>query len=178
MPGVSEEKGLGVIITSTLSWDSHILTITGKANKLLGLLKRTCPLLTDISVRRSLYLSLVKSQLCYATQVWSPAYVSQNATVEQVQRPISSPEPTLPLSSGTGNGRSGRIQNRNQKILVPVWLRLREVSGQNGGCWSCQHVQQDQFRAVSRGDSTVIDQQSENSHIHAVEANLWAISFV
>ena len=92
--------------------------------------------------------------------------------------PISSPEPTLPLSSGTGNGRSGRIQNRNQKILVPVWLRLREVSGQNGGCWSCQHVQQDQFRAVSRGDSTVIDQQSENSHIHAVEANLWAISFV
>ena len=66
---VSEEKDLGVIITSTLSWDSHIHTITAKANKLLGLLKRTCPLLTGVSVRRSLYLSLVKSQLCYATQV-------------------------------------------------------------------------------------------------------------
>ena len=35
---VSEEKDLGVIITSTLSWDSHIHTITAKANKLLGLL--------------------------------------------------------------------------------------------------------------------------------------------
>ena len=81
---VSEEKDLGVIITSTLSWDSHIHTITAKANKLLGLLKRTCPLLTDVSVRRSLYLSLVKSQLCYATQVWSPAYVTLNAKVEQV----------------------------------------------------------------------------------------------
>ena len=69
---VSEEKDLGVIITSTLSWDSHIHTITAKANKLLGLLKRTCPLLTGVSVRHSLYLSLVKSQLCYATQVWSP----------------------------------------------------------------------------------------------------------
>ena len=69
---VSEEKDLGVIITSTLSWDSHIHTITAKANKLLGLLKRTCTLLRDVSVRRSLYLSLVKSQLCYATQVWSP----------------------------------------------------------------------------------------------------------
>ena len=81
---VSEEKDLGVIITSTLSWDSHIHTITAKANKLLGLLKRTCPLLSSVSVRRSLYLSLVKSQLCYATQFWSPAYVILNAKVEQV----------------------------------------------------------------------------------------------
>ena len=86
---VSEERDLGVIITSTLSWDSHIHTITAKANKLLGLLKRTCPLLTDVSVRRSLYLSLVKSQLCYATQVWSPAHVTLNAKVEQVQRRAS-----------------------------------------------------------------------------------------
>ena len=61
---VSEEKDLGVIITSTLSWDSHIHTITAKANKLLGLLKRTCSLLTGVSVRRSLYLSLVKSHSC------------------------------------------------------------------------------------------------------------------
>ena len=56
---------------------------------LLGLLKRTCPLLIGVSVRRSLYLSLVKSQLCYATQVWSPAYVILNAKVEQVQRRAS-----------------------------------------------------------------------------------------
>ena len=89
---VSEEKDLGVIITSTLSWDSHIHTITAKANKLLGLLKRTCPLLSSVSVRRSLYLSLVKSQLCYATQVWSPAYVTLNAKVEQVQRRASKDE--------------------------------------------------------------------------------------
>ena len=76
---VSEEKDLGVIITSTLSWDSHIHTITAKANKLPGFLKQTCPLLTGVSIRRSLFLSLVKSQLCYATQVWSPAYVTLNA---------------------------------------------------------------------------------------------------
>ena len=50
-PRVSEEKDLDVIITSALSWDSQIHTITAKENKLLGLLKRTCPLLTDVSVR-------------------------------------------------------------------------------------------------------------------------------
>ena len=62
---------------------SHIHTITAKANKLLGLLKRTFPLLYGVSVWRSLYLSLVKSQLLYTTQVWSPAYVTLNAKVEQ-----------------------------------------------------------------------------------------------
>ena len=70
----------------TLSWHSHIYTITTRDNKLLGLLKWTCPLLTDVSTRRAPYLSLVKSQLCYATQVWSPAQVSLKAQVERVQR--------------------------------------------------------------------------------------------
>ena len=87
LTSVSEEI-LASPITSTLSWDSHIHTITAKANKLLGLLKRACPLLTVVSIRRSLYLSLLKSQLCYATQVWSPAYVTLNAKLEQVQRDV------------------------------------------------------------------------------------------
>ena len=38
-----------------------------KTNRMVGLLKRTCPLITDVEVRRTLYLSLVKSQLSYAT---------------------------------------------------------------------------------------------------------------
>ena len=33
---------------------------------------------------------------------------------------LSFPEPRLPLSSGTGAGGSGIIQNRNKKTLVPV----------------------------------------------------------
>ena len=80
---VSAENDLGVTITGTLSWYSHIYTITARDNRLLGLLKRTCPLLTDVSTRRAPYLSLVKSQLCYATQVWSPAQVSLKAQVER-----------------------------------------------------------------------------------------------
>ena len=53
------------------SWEKHVISVAAKANKLLGLLKRTCPLLTDVSVRQTLYLSLIKSQLCFGTQVWS-----------------------------------------------------------------------------------------------------------
>lgn len=59
--------------------------VAAKANKLLGLLKRTCPLLTDVSVRRTLYLSLIKSQLCFGTQVWSPSQHCLKAKIERVQ---------------------------------------------------------------------------------------------
>ena len=52
----------------------------------LGLLKRTCPLITDVEVRQTLYLSLVKSQLSYATEVWSPGIVKLTTILERVQR--------------------------------------------------------------------------------------------
>ena len=37
---VSTEKDVGVNITNSLTWNTHIHSITAKANKLLGLLKR------------------------------------------------------------------------------------------------------------------------------------------
>ena len=83
---VNDEVDLGITVTSNLSWTTHINKIKVKANRLLGLLRRTCPLLTDRSIRRTLYLSLVKSQLCYATEVWSPSQHNNKLNLEQVQR--------------------------------------------------------------------------------------------
>ena len=57
-----------------------------KTNRMVGLLKRTCPLITDVEVRRTLYLSLVKSQLSYATDLWSPGSVKLTTILERVQR--------------------------------------------------------------------------------------------
>ena len=71
---------LGIIVTSTLSWVKHINA------KLLGLLKRTCPLLVSVAVRRTFYLSLVKSQLCFGMQVWSPSHSYLQSKIERVQR--------------------------------------------------------------------------------------------
>ena len=53
---------------------------------MLGLLKRTCPLLTNPTVRRTLYLTLLRSQLSYATDVWSPHTTKLISKVESVQR--------------------------------------------------------------------------------------------
>ena len=66
---VDKEKDLGVGISANFNWGVHIHTITGKANKMLGLLKRTCPLFRDKTVRQTLYLTLVRSQLCYVSEV-------------------------------------------------------------------------------------------------------------
>ena len=53
----------------------------------LGVLKRTCTQLTDMKARRTLYLTHVKSQLRYATEVWSPVNNTQlSKQVERVRR--------------------------------------------------------------------------------------------
>ena len=70
---VDSEVDLGVTLTGNLCWNKHISQIVSKANIMLGLLRRTCLFLTVCNVRRTLYLSLIKSQLCYAADVWSPS---------------------------------------------------------------------------------------------------------
>ena len=55
---VHQEKYLGTFVKSKLSWDSHIFSIVSKANTMLGILKRTCPLSRDTKVRRTRYLTL------------------------------------------------------------------------------------------------------------------------
>ena len=86
---VRKEKYLGVEITKDLTWEQHISAVVGKANKKLGLLRRTCPLIKDTKIRRSLYLSLVKCHLNYATEVWPPAHISLKLKIESVQRRAS-----------------------------------------------------------------------------------------
>ena len=84
---VDSEVDLGVTVTRNLSWNQHIIKIGSKANKMLGLLRRTCPLLTNCDARRTLYISLVKSQVFYATEVWSPSQSTyKTRPLERIQR--------------------------------------------------------------------------------------------
>ena len=57
------QKDLGVILNTDLKWSSHISSISSKANKLLGFLYRTSDPHFGPTVKRSLYLSLVRSHL-------------------------------------------------------------------------------------------------------------------
>ena len=48
--------------------------------------KITLRLYLCVKVRRTLYLTIVKSQLSHATEIWSPSLKSLKAKIERVQR--------------------------------------------------------------------------------------------
>ena len=84
---ISSQRDLGVLISSDLSWNKHIDTITAKANRMLGSLKRNCT--KDLPPRavKSLFIALVRSHLGYCSQVWAPQSVIRNIKlIESVQR--------------------------------------------------------------------------------------------
>ena len=66
---VKEFKDLGTLAENDLSWNSHIDMITAKANRMLGLIKRTCMDLNNESTLKTLYRSLVRSNLEYCSVV-------------------------------------------------------------------------------------------------------------
>ena len=83
---VNSEVDLGITLTSNLCWNAHTSQIGCKASKTLCLQRRTCYILKVCDVRRALYLSLVKSQLCYATEIWWPSQYTNKIKLERVQR--------------------------------------------------------------------------------------------
>ena len=83
---VKEFKDLGIITNHHLSWNPHIDYIVSKSNRMLGLIKRTCKGLDDPKTLRTLYCSLVRSNLEYCSVVWSPYTKRNTDKLERVQR--------------------------------------------------------------------------------------------
>ena len=81
----SKAKYLGVTTYNTLSWNSHIETVTKKVNQTTAFLRRklsSCPK----DVKAKCYKSIVRPQLEYASTVWNPVTKSNIAKVESVQK--------------------------------------------------------------------------------------------
>ena len=68
----NHEKDLGVYVSSDLTWKNYMLEQVAKANKLLGFIRRCATDVQSSSIRKTLYLAIVRPALGYATQVWSP----------------------------------------------------------------------------------------------------------
>ena len=80
------EWDLGVLTSATLSWSKQVDHLCNKATKMLGYVRRSTLNIKDIMVRRRLYLCLVRSQLCYGSQIWAPQTVTLIKRVERLQR--------------------------------------------------------------------------------------------
>ena len=85
---VPPSKDLGVLVNNKLTWDLQISSVVAKANKTLGFLRRHFGgTLTGPAHRRSMYLSLVRSHLSYASEIWAPQSCKTDLKLlESVQR--------------------------------------------------------------------------------------------
>ena len=71
-----------------LSWSNNVDAIVNKANKVVGLIKRTVGS-KNKEIFSMLYKSLVKPILEYECPVWSPYLVKDKLAIEKVQRRAS-----------------------------------------------------------------------------------------
>ena len=69
----TEEKDLGIIITSKFNFSNHQQVVLSKAINQFNLLRRTCHFVKNSYKRRTLYLTLVRSLLEHGSQIWSPS---------------------------------------------------------------------------------------------------------
>ena len=90
----SKEKDLGVLIDDELKFDSHIKEIVNKANRMLGLIKIAFAGIDKVMFK-NIYPVLIRPQLEYCVQVWSPHLVKDIKLLEGVQRRATKLVPEL-----------------------------------------------------------------------------------
>ena len=82
----SYHNDLGITMSHDLYGSKHITQITCNAYRILGLLRRSFSAINNIITRKLLYISLVRSQLLYGSQIWKPALIKDIKSLEQIQR--------------------------------------------------------------------------------------------
>ena len=76
---------LGVRLTSKLNWKEHYDKTSNKANRSLGLVKRTLKPCTP-EVKERAYKALIRPLLEYASAAWNPHTNRDTETTDKVQR--------------------------------------------------------------------------------------------
>ena len=88
------ERDLGVIFSNNLKWRNQIITCVGKANQILGMIRK-CFVHMDVKLLRSLYVTFVRPLLEFAIPVWSPIQKGDIDLLESVQHRATRLIPSL-----------------------------------------------------------------------------------
>ena len=79
------QKDLGVLISYDLCWSQHLSKIVANAMRQLFLIRRSFRT-SCIQAKKLLYISLIRSQLQYCSQLWRPRLIKDLQFIERVQR--------------------------------------------------------------------------------------------
>ena len=81
---VESHKDLGILFDNQLKFHSHTTNISNKANRLLGLIRRSFDNL-DSSMLTKLFTSMVRPTLEYCNSIWGPSFILDQRRIERVQ---------------------------------------------------------------------------------------------
>lgn len=115
---VDEEKDLGIIFDTKLSFGNHISSKVKKANQMYAMIRRTFRYL-DHETFKPLYKAMVRSHLEFASSVFHPYKVADIDLIESVQRRATKQLPGL---------RNLSYPERLKKLRLPT-LAYRRVRG-------------------------------------------------
>ena len=111
LENVDNYKYLGVIISRDLSWKTHISNVTSKATRLNGFIGRVVKT-RDPKILISLYRSISRPILEYASPVWCPVLTTQQEMLEKVQRRFTRFCLGLP--------RKALINSNSEILCIPI----------------------------------------------------------
>lgn len=121
LESVTSQRDLGVIVTNTLSWSLHYGKLCQKAYNALHLIKRSLPESAPVTLKKQLYISLVRSFLSYCSQVWKPRYAKDISCLERIQR-----RSTKYILNDYSTNYKSRLQTLHL-LPIALWLDLHDL---------------------------------------------------
>ena len=121
---VTTERDLGVWVSDDLTWSKQVNEQAGRANKILGYIKRNTQSIQDTSLRRLMYLTQVRPLSGYASQIWAPQSVQPISCIERTQRRATKYILKLPFFSPIFY----RERLRSLKLLpITYWHEYQDI---------------------------------------------------
>ena len=73
------------MLSPSLSFSTHMENIIAKAYRSLGLICRAVPVTCATNIKRTLYLTLIRSLVIYCCQIWRPYLIKESRALEKLQ---------------------------------------------------------------------------------------------
>ena len=156
------EKDLGVNVDTSLKFSQHVEIQVNKANKLLGLIRRSFEYL-DVDTMKRLFIAIVRPHLEFANVAWSPSLSRDQKLIEGVLRRATKVIPGMKDLS---------YEQRLEKMKIPS-MAYRRVRGDMIEVYKYTHnlykLEGSFFtvdnQSVTRGHSYKLEKQRCNSSL-------------